>query len=49
MLRFIDGTCLLLLSAILILGNFAPYQRSLVQVQGAKRSPGATVLLPAFP
>jgi hypothetical protein len=36
-------------SSILILGNFAPYQRSLVQVQGAKRSPQATALPPEFP
>jgi hypothetical protein len=35
--------------AILILRNFTPYRRSLVQVQGAKRSPQETVLLPEFP
>ncbi|MEB3211560.1 MAG: hypothetical protein VKL39_09395 [Leptolyngbyaceae bacterium] len=34
---------------ILILKNFAPYRRSIVSVQGAKRSPQVTVLPPEFP
>ncbi|MEB3212992.1 MAG: hypothetical protein VKL39_16685 [Leptolyngbyaceae bacterium] len=37
------------MAAILILQDFAPYRRSLVSAQGAKRSLAATVLPPEFP